>query len=155
MCYGTVARGSPGASYDHSTGQGYVGEEPGCYSDTLQKGYRFVLYVGEVLGALSPSCHRLVHLRNRKARGKGALDNTDYGNRARRLRHCDTGFEVFHKRCLSASVVFGWGSTLCYGARLRRGNLHLSDSADSVSYGVHGDVAPTPFNNFNTYAGCD
>ena len=40
-------------------------------------------------------------------------------------------------------------------ARLRRGNLHLSDSADSVSYGVHGDVAPTPFNNFNTYAGCD
>ena len=96
-----------------------------------------------------------MHLRNRKARGKGALDNTDYGNRARRLRHSDTGFEVFHKRCLSASVVFGWGSTLCYGARLRRGNLHLSDSADSVSYGVHGDVAPTPFNNFNTYAGCD
>ena len=37
-------------------------------------------------------------------------------------------------------------------------NIHtqrLSDSADSVSYGVHGDVAPTPFNNFNTYAGCD
>ena len=81
--------------------------------------------------------------------------HTHYGNRARRLRHSDTGFEVFHKRCLSASVVFGWGSTLCYGARLRRGNLHLSDSADSVSYGVHGDVAPTPFNNFNTYAGCD
>ena len=41
----------------------------------------------------------------------------------------------------------------CYGARLRRANLHLSDSADSASYGVHGDVAPTPFNNFNTYAG--
>lgn len=46
-----------------------------------------------------------------------------------------------------------WGSTLCYGARLRRANLHLSDSADGASYGVRGDVVPTPFNNPNTYAG--
>jgi hypothetical protein len=60
---------------------------------------------------------------------------------------------------LSASVVFGWGSTLCYGARLRRANLHLGDTADDVSYGLLwrrflGDVAPvTPFTNFNTHAG--
>ena len=103
-----------------------------------------VLYVAEVLGALSPSCHRLAYLHSKKARGKGGVDRTDYGHRARRLRHADKGFEVFHKWSLAASAVFGWGETLCYGARRRRGALHLDNGSDDVYYGVLGNVAPTP-----------
>ena len=125
----------------------HVGAERGDYSDSVEKGNTNVLYLAEVFGALSASCHRLVHLSNKLVRSKGAHDNTDYGNRAKRLQHDPKGFEIFHKRRLAAAAVFGWARALCRGARVRRTNLHLddpSDDDDDSSYGVLGNVEPTP-----------
>ena len=64
-----------------------------------------------------------------------------YGKRSKGLSLKEYGFEVYHLREISARAVFGFGYTICRGAKKRMGSLHRGGPGDT--YGQLGEVQPT------------
>ena len=142
VVYSTKQKGDPaGKKYDHTSGEGYVAKQHGYYLGAMQLGLKVHLYVVEVLGGCSRTVRALLHVCKKKKKDKNGRDRTVYGKRSKGLSLKEFGFEVYHLREIAARAVFGFGYTICRGAKKRMGGLHRGGPGDT--YGQLGEVQPT------------